>query len=89
MQMENNLSKSGVLAVSLKKLEKCQYLPIFALDKCMISRNLDEYIERHYANNKSSLLLKGARQVGKTYAICKYAESFIVSIARNRENWIS
>ena len=40
----------------------------------MISRNLDGYIERHYANNKSALLLKGARQVGKTYAIRKYAE---------------
>lgn len=31
----------------------------------MISRNLDQIIENHYANNKSALLLTGARQVGK------------------------
>ena len=40
----------------------------------MIHRRLDEYIEHHYAENKSALLLKGARQVGKTYAIRKYAQ---------------
>lgn len=40
----------------------------------MLSRKLDNYIEKHYANNKSALLLKGARQVGKTSAIRKYAE---------------
>ena len=46
------------------------------LEKCvsMLSRKLDDFIERHYANSTSSLLLKGARQVGKTYAIRKYAE---------------
>lgn len=42
----------------------------------MISRKLDDYIERHFANNKSSLLLKGARQVGKTFAIRKYARKY-------------
>ena len=43
--------------------------------KCtdMLSRKLDSFIERHYENNKSALLLKGARQVGKTSAIRKYA----------------
>ena len=40
----------------------------------MLSRKLDKYIEWHYANNKSALLLKGARQVGKTYAIRRFAE---------------
>ena len=30
----------------------------------MLARKLDDFIERHYANNKSALLLKGARQVG-------------------------
>ena len=39
----------------------------------MLSRKLDNIIERHYVNNKSALLLKGARQVGKTSAIRKYA----------------
>ena len=39
----------------------------------MLSRKLDSFIERHYENNKSALLLKGARQVGKTSAIRKYA----------------
>lgn len=40
----------------------------------MISRNLDQFIENHYSNSKSALLLTGARQVGKTFAIRKYAE---------------
>ena len=35
----------------------------------MLSRKLDNFIEKHYENNKSALLLKGARQVGKTSAI--------------------
>ena len=39
----------------------------------MLSRKLDKYIEWHYANNKSALLLKGARQVGKTSAIRRFA----------------
>ena len=39
----------------------------------MLSRKLDNIIEKHYANNKSALLLKGGRQVGKTSAIRKYA----------------
>ena len=41
----------------------------------MLSRKLDAFIERHYANSKSALLLKGARQVGKTSAIRKYAQT--------------
>ena len=40
----------------------------------MIHRDLDKFIENHYANNRSALLLTGARQVGKTFAIRKYAE---------------
>lgn len=40
----------------------------------MLHRKLDTYIERHYANNKSALLLKGDRQVGKTSAIREYAK---------------
>ena len=39
----------------------------------MLSRKLDNFIAKHYENNKSALLLKGARQVGKTSAIRKYA----------------
>ena len=34
----------------------------------MINRILDKVIENHYTNNKSALLLTGARQVGKTIA---------------------
>ncbi|MCQ2148568.1 MAG: AAA family ATPase [Bacteroidales bacterium] len=46
----------------------------------MIGRNLDKYIENHYKNNTSSLLLKGARQVGKTYAIRKYAQKHGINL---------
>lgn len=41
----------------------------------MVSRKLDKYIERHYSSNRSSLLLTGARQTGKTFAIRKYAKA--------------
>ena len=40
----------------------------------MIRRDLDLFIDNHYANNRSALLLTGARQVGKTFAIRRYAE---------------
>ena len=40
----------------------------------MISRHLDKIIENHYVSSKSALLLTGARQVGKTIAIRKYAQ---------------
>lgn len=40
----------------------------------MIARKLDQYITEHFDSSKSSLLLTGARQTGKTYAIRKYAK---------------
>ena len=40
----------------------------------MISRRLDKIIENHYVSSKSALMLTGARQVGKTIAIRKYAQ---------------
>ena len=62
-------------------LEKCMHCVEIVLQKCkipsklninytdMLSRKLDNFIERHYSNNKSALLLKGVKQVGKTSAI--------------------
>lgn len=41
----------------------------------MITRNLDRIIEQHYASSKNALYLYGARQVGKSYAIRKYAQA--------------
>lgn len=38
----------------------------------MINRQLDNLIEEHYANTRNALLLSGARQVGKSYAIRKH-----------------
>lgn len=40
----------------------------------MLDRALDSFIENHYNTSKSALLLKGARQTGKTFAIRKYAQ---------------
>ena len=40
----------------------------------MIARKLNKQIDNHYTNNTSALLLTGARQTGKTFAIRKYAE---------------
>ena len=41
----------------------------------MINRKLDVLIEEHYANTQNALLLSGARQVGKSYAIRKYGKA--------------
>ena len=41
----------------------------------MINRKIDGIIADHFRNSKSALLLTGARQTGKTYAIRKYAET--------------
>ncbi|MBO7480511.1 MAG: AAA family ATPase, partial [Bacteroidales bacterium] len=41
----------------------------------MIERELDKYIDNHYSTSKSALMLTGARQTGKTFAIRKYAET--------------
>ena len=41
----------------------------------MIGRRLDKIIENHFVNAHSALLLTGARQVGKTHAVRKYAEN--------------
>ena len=46
----------------------------------MINRNIDKIIEYHYANNKSALLLTGARQVGKTIAFRRYAKKMGMGI---------
>lgn len=39
----------------------------------MLNRHIDSAIEQHYATTNKALLLSGARQVGKTYAIRRYA----------------
>ena len=40
----------------------------------MINRDLDYIIENHFNISKTALLLTGARETGKTYAIRKYAK---------------
>ena len=50
----------------------------------MINRNIDKIIENHYANNKSALLLTGARQVGKTIAFRRYAEKMGMFVQKKR-----
>jgi len=39
----------------------------------MINRLLDKIIEKHYTTSRNALYLSGARQVGKSFAIRKYA----------------
>lgn len=40
----------------------------------MISRKIDSVIAEHFTKSRAALLLSGARQTGKTYAIRKYAQ---------------
>lgn len=42
----------------------------------MISRELDCLIAEHYQTSQNALLLSGARQVGKSYAVRKYGRAF-------------
>lgn len=42
----------------------------------MLSRKIDSYITDYYASSRNALLLTGARQVGKTYSIRKFGQSF-------------
>lgn len=42
----------------------------------MIHRKTDEWIDNHYRTTKKAMLLTGARQVGKTYAVRRAAERF-------------
>lgn len=39
-------------------------------------RDLTNYIEDFYASQKSALMLTGARQTGKTYAIRQFGKKF-------------
>ena len=40
----------------------------------MLNRHIDSILEQHYATANKALLLTGARQTGKTYAIRRYAK---------------
>lgn len=40
----------------------------------MLKRNIESIIEHHYSTTNKAMLLTGARQSGKTYAIRKYAK---------------
>ena len=40
----------------------------------MLNRKIDNKIDAHFSNSKKALFLTGARQVGKTYSIRKYAK---------------
>ena len=40
----------------------------------MLNRHIDSVIERHFSASNKALLLTGARQTGKTYAIRRYAQ---------------
>ena len=45
----------------------------------MLERKISHYIEHFYEVNKGALLLSGARQIGKTYSIRKFAEKHFKS----------
>lgn len=40
----------------------------------MLNRKIDKEIDYHFSNSRKALFLTGARQVGKTYSIRKYAQ---------------
>ena len=42
-------------------------------DKDMIKRKIDRYLADFFEANKKALMLTGARQIGKTYSIRRWA----------------
>lgn len=42
----------------------------------MINRKIDDYIAQYYKSSKNALLITGARQIGKTYSIRQFGQSF-------------
>ena len=46
----------------------------------MINRKIDKKIEQFYANHAGALLLTGARQVGKTFAMRKFAKEHFKNV---------
>lgn len=42
----------------------------------MLKRNLDNFIASYYKESRNALLLTGARQTGKTFAIRKYGQTY-------------
>lgn len=63
-------------ACFLGKADKITKIYIGKTDKsiAMIHRKADKYIDNHYRTTGKALLLTGARQVGKTYAVRRAAE---------------
>lgn len=49
------------------------------MQNVMLERKISHYIEHFYEVNKGALLLAGARQIGKTYSIRRFAEKHFES----------
>ena len=57
----------------LGKTDKIRPFNIRKGDKDMIERKIDRYLADFFEANKKALLLTGARQIGKTYSIRRWA----------------
>ena len=57
----------------LVKTDKIRPFNIRKGDKDMIKRKIDRYLADFFEANKKALLLTGARQIGKTYSIRRWA----------------
>ena len=73
---QNHLGKTAKIA--RKALEKRQKQIIFAKSRFSMAlfRHLNSYLKDFYASQKTALLLTGARQTGKTYAIRQLGKQF-------------
>lgn len=55
--------------LNIGKTDKTDLFPLGKMDKDMIKRKRDSYLEHFFEQNKKALLLTGARQIGKTFSI--------------------
>lgn len=71
----SNLGKTDKIAQKyLEKTDKCVCFCLEKTDKCIMKRRIFNDLDSHFRNNKSALLITGARQIGKTYSIRQFGK---------------
>lgn len=71
----SNLGKTDKIAQKyLEKTDKCVCFCLGKTDKCIMKRCIFNVLDSHFRNNKSALLITGARQIGKTYSIRQFGK---------------
>ena len=69
------------------KMTKIMCFLCWENDIFMLKRKIFKQIEHFYKTSKGALLVTGARQIGKTYSVRKFAKSNFKSFADRGKVW--